>query len=442
MVKNLMIQNNYDSLLRPPGENPIKPRNGSVNVYVNLLLRSLSHVNEANMEYTIQMTFRQQWKDSRVAYEYLDPNGELPEFFIFTNDNNFWRPDTFFVFEKNAHRHNIDKPNVFMRIHRDGTVLYSVRLTMVMSCPMQLAFYPMDEQICHLDLASYAYTVEDITYFWKEENAIQLKDGLSNSLPQFVITNYSTSYCTSKTNTGEYSCLRFSFRMQRSFGNYLLHLFLPSGKSISLSVSFFDLAMMVGISWISFYLDPTSVPGRVTLMITTLLTLTTKSSGVNAKLPPVNFLKAIDYWIMSCTFFIVATLLEFAVVTYLYNKQFKRGKIRSHLEYDESGIQLPPEKPTYQVTNSLEKGSKDVFIPIMDSGYDEGDATTRHQSFSTSIGSIKFRNPRAFWNSIVKRYEGHNARKLDLIARIVFPLGFFLFNVWFWWTFGQQQHIM
>jgi anionic glutamate receptor len=36
-------------------------------------------------------------------------------------------PDTFFVNEKQARKHDIDKPNVLIRIHKDGSILYSVR---------------------------------------------------------------------------------------------------------------------------------------------------------------------------------------------------------------------------------------------------------------------------------------------------------------------------
>lgn len=35
----------------------------------------------------------------------------------------------------------IDKPNVLIRVHKDGRILYSVRISLVLSCPMHLQVY-------------------------------------------------------------------------------------------------------------------------------------------------------------------------------------------------------------------------------------------------------------------------------------------------------------
>ncbi|CEF68378.1 GluClalpha [Strongyloides ratti] len=432
VIKTLLVKTNYDPLLRPPGDDPTKPRNGPVKVIVNILLRSLSHVNEANMEYTVQLTYRQMYTDSRLAYASIDPNNELPDFFIITNEHILWKPDSFFQNEKNGHRHDIDKPNVFMRVHRNGTILYSVRLSMILSCPMHLQYYPMDVQTCAIDIASYAYTVDDIIYYWKDDSAIQFKDGLTRSLPQFRISNYSTGYCTSKTNTGEYSCLRFSFQMDREFGFYLLHLYLPS-------------TMMVIISFISFWLDPTSVPGRVTLGITTLLTITTKSTGINSKLPPVSYIKAIDVWIGICTTFIFAVLIEFAFVTFLYNRKINRESCPE--VYDDSGL-LEVEKKNSVIKRTINKDKtknhpNDISIPMIDSGYDEnsqmspiGNNLMKFQD--NGLGSLKWVKNIPPIQYLTMKFGGPKAKRLDRYCRIIFPTLFLIFNICYWFTFGRQ----
>jgi len=148
---------------------------------------------------------------------------------------------------------------------------------------------------------------------WKEIDPVQLKDGLESSLPSFQLGYVNTTYCTSMTNTGSYSCLRTVLQLKRQFSYYLLQLYIPS-------------SLLVIVSWVSFWLDRTAVPARVTLGVTTLLTMTTQTSGINAKLPPVSYSKAIDIWCGACLTFIFGALLEFACVTYMASRMFYKSE--------------------------------------------------------------------------------------------------------------------
>lgn len=49
--------------------------------------------------------------------------------------------------------------------------------------------------------------------------------------------------------------------------------------------------MLVIVSWVSFWLDQSAVPARVSLGVTTLLTMATQTSGINQTLPPVSYTK-------------------------------------------------------------------------------------------------------------------------------------------------------
>lgn len=45
---------------------------------VNIYLRSISKIDDVNMEYSAQFTFREQWTDARLAYQrYADENTEV-----------------------------------------------------------------------------------------------------------------------------------------------------------------------------------------------------------------------------------------------------------------------------------------------------------------------------------------------------------------------------
>uniref|UniRef100_A0A8C4R256 Neurotransmitter-gated ion-channel ligand-binding domain-containing protein n=1 Tax=Eptatretus burgeri TaxID=7764 RepID=A0A8C4R256_EPTBU len=82
-----------------------------------------------------------------------------------------WTPDTFFYNGKKSVAHNITMPNKLLRIMDDGTLLYTMRLTVHAECPMYLGNFPMDSHICPLKFGSYAYTTSEVRYFWKREES-------------------------------------------------------------------------------------------------------------------------------------------------------------------------------------------------------------------------------------------------------------------------------
>lgn len=68
------------------------------------------------------------------------------------------------------------------------------------------------------------------------------------------------------------------FRFERQIGHHLIQTFAPS-------------SLVVMLSWFSFWLDLDAIPGRVTLLVTCMLTLVTMFTGLRADIPPVAYVK-------------------------------------------------------------------------------------------------------------------------------------------------------
>lgn len=47
---------------------------------VNIYLRSISKIDDVNMEYSAQFTFREEWTDQRLAYERYEESGDTEVF--------------------------------------------------------------------------------------------------------------------------------------------------------------------------------------------------------------------------------------------------------------------------------------------------------------------------------------------------------------------------
>uniref|UniRef100_A0A8R1TV31 Uncharacterized protein n=1 Tax=Onchocerca volvulus TaxID=6282 RepID=A0A8R1TV31_ONCVO len=434
-IINKLLGKGYDWRVRPPGTNlSITGGHGPVVVAVNMLIRSISKIDDVNMEYSVQLTFRESWVDGRLAFGY--PRDNTPDFVILTAGQQIWMPDSFFQNEKQAQRHMIDKPNVLIRVHKDGTILYSVRISLVLSCPMHLQYYPMDIQTCLIDLASYAYTTDDIEYVWKSKDPVQLKEGLHSSLPSFQLSNVTTTFCTSKTNTGTYSCLRTVLELRRQFSYYLLQLYVPS-------------SMLVIVSWVSFWLDRTAIPARVTLGVTTLLTMTTQASGINAKLPPVSYTKAIDVWIGACLTFIFGALLEFAWVTYMSarnrSRSMKRNRGKSNALIECSNQTAATQLIIFN-KDAMECG--EIWVRQR-SDSDEENGERMNTIINDNDNKWRqIRRNRHFMKRYYKQFKffgwlrrkfstNDRAKQADYLSRLLFPTLFLIFNCAYWMNYSR-----
>ncbi|RUS79105.1 hypothetical protein EGW08_013115, partial [Elysia chlorotica] len=250
------------------------------------------------MDYALSMYLRQKWVDPRTTYDPL-PGVDLLEMDARVM-NQIWVPDMYFVNEKAAHFHEITVPNKLMQVYPNGTIMYSARLSMTLSCDMFLQKFPFDSQECDIHMESYSYSVKNVVFNWHEEPLILTKKGLK--LPQFKFIKMEHMNCTKAyEGTGTYTCLRARFYLQRTSSYYVAQVFVPS-------------VLIVVLSWVSFWLDIDAVPARISLGLLTVLTMTTMSANARAHLPRVSYIKAIDVWMAMCLFFVFTALIEFAYV--------------------------------------------------------------------------------------------------------------------------------
>ena len=92
-----------------------------------------------------------------------------------------------------------------------------------------------------------------------------------------------------------------------------------------LARNYIPAALVVKVSWLSFWVDRDSAPARVGMGITTILTMTTLLIGVGQQqLPVVSYMKALDWYYIGCFVFVFAALCEYAIVNYFDQKQRQR----------------------------------------------------------------------------------------------------------------------
>ncbi|KAF8776960.1 Glycine receptor subunit alphaZ1 like protein [Argiope bruennichi] len=193
--------------------------------------------------------------------------------------------------------------------------LLNLVLTLTLRCPMNLVNYPLDTQSCPLIICPYSLPEDELILQWTE-NGVGILDDSQDGQNKFhlitpIITREMTLKYSAPDVTGSFSCVNATFSLKRQNGYHM-------GYSYTIT------SFIVVVSWIGFWLPVTAVPARVTLGVTTLLTLLTTGNFVRSSLPPISYVTAIDVWVGICTMFVLLALLLFPVSLYLSNKKDSR----------------------------------------------------------------------------------------------------------------------
>uniref|UniRef100_A0A2K5LM92 Gamma-aminobutyric acid receptor subunit alpha-2 n=1 Tax=Cercocebus atys TaxID=9531 RepID=A0A2K5LM92_CERAT len=370
----------YDNRLRPGLGDSI------TEVFTNIYVTSFGPVSDTDMEYTIDVFFRQKWKDERLKFK-------GPMNILRLNNlmaSKIWTPDTFFHNGKKSVAHNMTMPNKLLRIQDDGTLLYTMRLTVQAECPMHLEDFPMDAHSCPLKFGSYAYTTSEVTYIWtyNASDSVQVApDG--SRLNQYDLLGQSIGKETIKSSTGEYTRMTAHFHLKRKIR------IVPCKNCV----------------WV----------------ITTVLTMTTLSISARNSLPKVAYATAMDWFIAVCYAFVFSALIEFATVNYFTKRGWAwDGKsVVNDKKKEKASVMIQNNAYAVAVANYAPNLSKD---PVL---------STISKSATTPEPNKKPENKPA-----EAKKTFNSVSKIDRMSRIVFPVLFGTFNLVYWATYLNREPVL
>ncbi|XP_068978073.1 pH-sensitive chloride channel 1 isoform X6 [Bombus vancouverensis nearcticus] len=409
---------NHSSLLTPR-------RKGTLTVNVSVLLLSLASPDESSLKYEVEFLLQQQWYDPRLRYsnrsqyEYLN---------AIHHYDDIWLPDTYFIMHGDF-KDPLIPVHFALRIYRNGTVNYLMRRHLILSCQGRLNIFPFDDPLCSFAIESISYEQSAITYVWKNDEGTLRKSPSLTSLNAYLIKNQ-TITCPIKVSwraegqivvdyedefdefgdakcslcqrrfeeQGNYSCLKVDLIFTRDRAFYFTTVFIPG-------------IILVTSSFITFWLEWNAVPARVMIGVTTMLNFFTTSNGFRSTLPVVSNLTAMNVWDGVCMCFIYASLLEFVCVNYVGRKRPMHNV-----------VYRPGENP---VTQKREGGPPTGAT----TGPNEivtctncGPNPCTHTTTNGCTAELRKKEP---------PHPIRVAKTIDVIARITFPVAYFMFLTFF-----------
>ena len=103
-----------------------------------------------------------------------------------------------------------------------------------------------------------------------------------------------------------------TFSFERRIGYYLIQVYFP------------DIFVVV-LSWIVFWMDKDDMGNRMTLGITSILTIMFLLGSLNGNLPKVSYPKALDWYLLVSFSFVFLTLIECTIV-FLFESSAKQDE--------------------------------------------------------------------------------------------------------------------
>ncbi|KAI4482005.1 hypothetical protein M0804_009024 [Polistes exclamans] len=393
----IIVFDYFLSEIRPPSKKGIP-----VTVNFSIFVVDINSINVEDMDFRVDMFVRQSWTESRLYMpDDIFEDGDdyvtfPPEFF-----DNLWQPDPYFLNSKVSEIATLNRKFSSVTLYRNKTVRYSARMHAIIACQMEFQLYPMDIQVCPIYIESFSYNSQKLRLRWDDSGVTvnpELKL-LQYNIGKPVVFEETTHYMLEKN--GNFSRLVVLFRFEREIGHHLIQTFAPS-------------TLVVMLSWFSFWLGLDAIPGRVALLVTSMLTLVTMFTGLKSDIPPVAYVKALDLWMAGCMMFVFAALGEFVVVKVL--------DLRYQFGSDLQSSIVPRSFQTRSI--STDKGQN--------FGFWDYDTMYAPKYKAKRIGS---KNLLQTWLDLEtsplfpSRTRSH---KIDRYSRIGFPILFLLFVILYW----------
>ncbi|GFQ72559.1 glycine receptor subunit alpha-3 [Trichonephila clavata] len=391
---------------------PYATRDTAVRVNCSMFIYSMSSIDEIRTDYSMQLLYRQTWYDERLVFT---PDTAVQKI---VGDNwhvqHIWTPSIHAVNDKELGSFASSGPEgtMLLHIYPDGQVLLSKRVKLRPFCEMQFYRYPMDKQQCALEIESTTLSNTDLELAWSEDKPLELNRKFL--LSGFELMNYTLeNVVASYPETGNFSRITVRFNLQREFGHFVLDIYIPT-------------MLFVVTSWLSFWIEIPAAPARVTLSMTTMLTLVTSERAIREKLPKVSYVHALDIWNVVCTGFVFASLVEYALVNYIYHKDKRRRKKASGMKRAESTATFC----------SMDSDSASTFRMFAKKGELEPGMPNKKAASSASLSdlqSVTQVDMSCGWPlEELKMTPQDIANSIDRKCRYIFPAGFMVFNVIYW----------
>jgi len=262
-----------------------------VNVYLYVV--DVFDVSGADQAFTADVVLIAEWRDPKLAGKGTAIRTAKLE--------DVWEPRLQLVNQRGG---NAMMPQR-VEIHPEGLVRYRQRWSGRFTARMDLRDFPLDRQRFHIQVVSLGYSRDEVDLI------PDLEGKRSGRAEQVSITDWGLGPARMEMADFEpapgmkpVAGVQLIWAGKRQVGYYTVQVILP-------------LVMIVLMGWIALWIAPSMVPPRISVAVTTMLTLIAYRFALGRLVPNLPYLTRFDYFTLGSTILVFLVLAIVAATTYL-----------------------------------------------------------------------------------------------------------------------------
>ena len=269
-------------------------------VYIAVGIIDIYDISDSKQSISLSLVGKFRWNDPRLAHE---GPGMLKR-----NLGEIWIPQIIFT---SLQESKSDLPR-HAEIYPNGDVVYRILLRAVFSVPINLRDYPFDRQVFRFPVLA--------DYYLDELVLLPDPEAPSYMVEKFTVSDWDVK--SFGTTSGEGSLSRYKNTSRFEF------YFEAVRRSEFIILTFIiPLILIVGMSWVVFWIDPKEIRSQFSVSVTTILTLIAYHISLGSRLPEIPYLTRMDFFIFGSTIIVFASLFEVLVTSHLAGTdQLKLGR--------------------------------------------------------------------------------------------------------------------
>jgi len=267
------------------------PQDKPVPVKFGIMVLDVDSIDGANQSFVANFAIIAEWNDPCLAKDI--------DYIRVMDINDVWTPNFQILNQQKLFDTFPDQ----VEIQPDGTVIYTQRYWGTLSYPMNLKNFPLDSHNLEIKIVTVGKDRKNIDLSMYEE-----KTGMSEVL---TVTDWDVTSWNANPkqvdigpNLPILPGVVFSFEAERLIGFYIIKVIVP-------------LILIVFMSLVVLFIDPSQVGPRFSISITAILTLIAYRFLLGNLLPKISYLTHMDYFLFGSMFLVFAVLLQTSIVARL-----------------------------------------------------------------------------------------------------------------------------